>query len=277
MSDFPTEWLDLREPADKRSRNAEIAQAVAARFALRDALCVVDLGSGTGANLRAIAPLLPRQQSWTLVDNNPALLDAAKTRLAAWADASAEEADRLQLEKDGRKIGVTFSSADLAAGHDPVLKNGPELVTASAFFDLVSEAFIRGLAKAVAMRGAAFYATLTCNGLYRWTPHRPSDNQIAAAFQRHQMRDKGFGPAAGPLAAAYLADQFRLNGYLVLEGDSPWRLGRGDRTLIDELVRGHAIAAAEAGGVDEKTIVSWVTVARTAATVGHTDTFAYPA
>jgi SAM-dependent methyltransferase len=277
VSDFSTEWLDLREPADKRSRNRDIADAVAARFALRDAVCVVDLGAGTGANLRALASLLPRQQSWTLVDNNPALLEAAKARLAAWADASAEEGERFHLEKDGRKISVIFSLADLAAGIDPVLKNGPELVTASAFFDLVSEAYIRSLVKAVAVRGAAFYATLTCNGLYRWTPHRPSDNQIAAAFQRHQMRDKGFGPAAGPLAAACLADQFRLHGYLVLEGDSPWRLGRGDRTLIDELVRGHAIAAAEAGGVDEKTIVSWVTVARTAATVGHTDMFAYQA
>ena len=61
------------------------------------------------------------------------------------------------------------------------------------------------------------------------------------------MRDKGFGPAAGPMAPSHLADQFRLNGYSVLEGESPWDLGRNDRMLIEELVRGHAMAAGETG------------------------------
>ncbi len=146
----------------------------------------------------------------------------------------------------------------------------------SAFLDLVSEAYINRLAKAVAARRAAFYAALTHNGLQRWNPHRPADNQMASAFHRHQMRDKGFGPAAGPLAASLVADAFRLNGYLVLEGESPWRLERNDRMLVDELVRGHAVAVTETGAVDAKTVVAWVSVPRTGALVGHTDTFAVP-
>ena len=55
---------------------------------------------------------------------------------------------------------------------------------------------------------------------------------MTAAFQRHQMRDKGFGPAAGPLAGSHLVDQFRINGHVVLEGESPWRLERTDRMLM---------------------------------------------
>ena len=47
--------------------------------------------------------------------------------------------------------------------------------------------------------------------------------------------------------------------------------------LIDELVRGHAVAVTETGAVDEKTVVAWVNVSRTAAFVGHTDMFAVPA
>ena len=35
---------------------------------------VVDLGCGTGSNLRALAPPCPRRQSWRLVDRDPALL-----------------------------------------------------------------------------------------------------------------------------------------------------------------------------------------------------------
>jgi SAM-dependent methyltransferase len=277
VSNFSAEWLDLREAADRRARNSEIANAVAARFALRDELRIVDLGSGTGANLRATAPLLPNRQAWTLVDNDPELSEAANAKLCRWADAAERDGETLRLKKGERDITVTFATADLANCETALLDGAPHLVTASAFFDLVSEDFIRRLAKAVMTSEAAFYAALTYNGLQKWTPHRPADNQMIAAFHRHQMRDKGFGPAAGPLAASQLADQFRLNGYLVLEGESPWQLERGDRMLIDELVRGQAVAVTETGTVDAKTIVAWINVPRAAALVGHTDTFAVPA
>lgn len=276
MSDFSPEWLTLREAADVRARNSGVANAVAARFALRDELSVVDLGSGTGSNLRATALLLPARQKWTLVDRDTSLLDAAKLKLIRWAERHDDHGETLEIEKGGRQISVAFRTADLANDTRTLLDERPQLITASAFFDLTSEDYIRELAKAVVARGAAFYATLTYNGLQKWTPHRPADNQMTAAFQRHQMRDKGFGPAAGPLAGSHLVDQFRINGYVVLEGESPWRLERNDRMLIDELIRGHAVAVTEAGGIDDKTVVSWVNVSRSAAFVGHTDVFAAP-
>ncbi|SFV32569.1 class I SAM-dependent methyltransferase [Hyphomicrobium facile] len=276
MSDFSPEWLDLREAADARARNASVANAVAARFALRGDLRILDLGAGTGANLRATSALLPERQTWTLVDHDPALLDVAKSKLIQWADRHEETGETLLLEKGRLRITVTFKTADLARDTQMLLDEKPQLVTASAFFDLTSEDYIRTLAKAVTAAGAAFYATLTYNGLQKWTPHRPADNQMTAAFQRHQMRDKGFGPAAGPLAPSHLVDQFRINGHVVVEGDSPWRLERNDRMLIDELIRGYAVAVTESGGVDAKAVVGWVNVTRTAAFVGHTDVFAAP-
>jgi hypothetical protein len=277
VSEFSPEWLDLREPADLRARSSEVTNAVSARFALRDDVRVLDLGSGTGANLRATAPLLPKRQTWKLVDRDARLLEVAKARLVAWADASEVSGEDVHLRKDGREINVIFTIADLASETKHLVDEPLELVTASAFFDLASEDYIRALAKAVSDRRAAFYATLTYNGQRRWIPHRPADNQMAAAFHRHQLRDKGLGNAAGPLASAHLADQFRLNGYAVIEGDSNWRLERSERMLIEELVRGHAVAVSEIGGIDAKTIVDWINVPRTGAVVCHTDTFAVPA
>jgi SAM-dependent methyltransferase len=274
VSNFSAEWLDLREIADARARNSDIANAVAARFALRDELRVLDLGSGTGANLRATAPLLPAKQDWTLVDHDEALLDSARTRLVRWADSHVVDGDVLELKKGERTIRVSFRSADLARQTQALIDEGAQLVTASAFFDLTSETYMRDMSKAVIGAKAAFYATLTFNGVQNWAPHRPADNQMKAAFQRHQMRDKGFGPAAGPLAAAHLVDQFRINGYMALEGDSPWRLERGDRMLIEELVRTYAVAVTEERGIDEKSVVAWLNVPRNAAFVGHTDVFA---
>ncbi|MFN0218294.1 MAG: class I SAM-dependent methyltransferase [Hyphomicrobium sp.] len=276
MSTFSPEWLGLREGADARARNNAVADAVSARFQLRDCVSVLDLGCGAGANLRATSRLLPSQQTWTLVDLDAELLAHAKTVLSSWADTAEPDGENLALTKGRTEIRVRFRQADLARDLGDVIGEGADLVTASAFFDLVSPDFIRSLARAAAEKRAAIYAVLTYNGVQRWSPHRPADNQISSAFNHHQMRDKGIGLAAGPMAAAHLADQFRLNGYTVNEGDSRWRLGSADRMLIDELVRGYAMAAAETGLVDQKSVEAWIKVTRGGAEIGHTDIFAAP-
>lgn len=278
MSGFSADWLSLREAADHRSRSYELAQALAARFEGHPSVRVVDLGCGTGSNLRATSALLGEHQSWTLVDYDADLLIAARMQLKAWADNVREDGDALVLTKDRRALTVSFRQADLAADLDAALGAEADLVTASALFDLCSPEFIRRFAAAVARRKAIFYTVLTYNGIQRWTPHRPADNAMASAFHRHQMRDKGFGASAGPTAPAHLADQFRLAGYTVQEADSPWKLAAPrDAALIGELANGFAQAVTETGAVDQKTIEVWRKVAHTGAETGHTDTLAVPA
>ena len=63
MSGFSPEWLALREPADTRARDPGLLGALAASLAGRDSVEVVDLGCGTGANIRAIAPELGATQT----------------------------------------------------------------------------------------------------------------------------------------------------------------------------------------------------------------------
>lgn len=276
MTAFTSQWLALREPADRRARNRELADALAARFALREDVSVLDLACGAGAALRAIAPLLPAKQHWLLADHDEGLIEAAKVALSSWADHSEETAGQLRLKRDGREIDVEFRRVDLARDASALISEAPHLVTASALFDLVSQTFMRDLVGALAANRCAVYATLTYNGVQRWTPHRPNDNQMTAAFHRHQMRDKGFGLAAGPVASAYFADQLRLHDYIVLEGSSDWQLTSSDRMLIEELARGHALAVAETGSVPDADIARWVGVKRSAAIVGHEDIFAVP-
>lgn len=276
MSGFSPDWLALREPVDHRSRNKELAASLSARFQQRSTVEVVDLGCGTGSNLRATALLLPDTQSWTLVDYDERLLEAARNALARWADAAQVSGEDLALTKGSRQISVQFRRADLNAGLEAALGDKPDLVTASALFDLCSPAFIKAFARAVAERRAVFYTVLTYNGIQRWTPRQPGDNAMMAAFHAHQTTDKGFGPSAGPIAPAHLADAFRLAGYSVLEGDSPWLLGSRDQALVSELATGFAGAVRETGAVDAKSIDAWLKVTRTGADVGHTDTLALP-
>jgi len=276
MSAFSAEWLDLREPVDHRSRNKALAHALARHFEGWRPLRVVDLGCGTGSNLRATAPLLGPEQHWTLVDVDAALLEAAAARLTAWADGCEAGADTLVLCKGPKRIHVQFRRADLAGDLDAALGPPADLVTAAALFDLVSPAFMTRFAATLATRKSAFYTVLTYDGDQRWTPPHAADPRMLEAFHRHQGRDKGFGSAAGPAAADLLRERFAAAHYRVQEADSAWRLEPEDAGLIADLARGFAAAVAETGAIDALTLADWRDVVRTGALVGHADTLALP-
>ncbi|CAN0482726.1 unnamed protein product, partial [Phaeothamnion confervicola] len=170
MSGFSPEWLALREPVDHRSRDNALAGLLAGRLQPRPEPQIVDLGCGTGSNLRALAPLLGPRQRWTLVDYDPRLLDAAREKLSAWADRVEARDECLVLKKADREIVVRFRQADLVEDLEGALGEAPALVTASALFDLCSTTFIARFATAVARRRAIFYTVLTYDGVQTWTP-----------------------------------------------------------------------------------------------------------
>lgn len=276
MSGFSPDWLAMREAADHRARCIATEGRLAAYFAGRDPMTITDVGCGTGSNLRATFALLPREQSWTLVDYDVHLLSEARAQLIRWATLVTVDGDALLLRKSGRRLTVRFRQADLSRDLDAALGAAPDLVTASAFFDLASAAFIETFTRAVVARRSAFYTVLTYNGIQRWTPAHASDAAMNEAFHAHQATDKGFGSAAGPAAPAALLKAFSGAGYDVSEGDSPWTLGVGDHKLVDALAGGYAGAVAETGRVGADAVRSWSVIVRTGCVVGHTDTLALP-
>ena len=109
MTGFSAQWLALREPADHRARDVSLRDKVVhdldhlARVR-PGPINLVDLGCGSGSNLRALAPHLPMTQHWTLVDYDPALLSAAKAALTQWADKIVSEQETLVVLKNGKHI-----------------------------------------------------------------------------------------------------------------------------------------------------------------------------
>ncbi len=255
---FSAEWLALREPADHRSRSAELLAALATRVEGRDVLRITDLGCGTGSNLRATAPALGPNQEWTLVDYDPALLQAAAKVLTVWADESKAIGDNLVLVKDGKNIGVTFRIADLNKDLEQVISGEIDIVTASALFDLISEPWMRRFVKALKTTPAIFYTVLTYNGEDDFIPPHPFDWGMLNAFKIHQKRDKGFGPAEGPMAAATLARILREEGYGVETADSPWVLKPSDIALKTELLKGLHGAVMETGIISDNGANDWL-------------------
>jgi SAM-dependent methyltransferase len=262
MSGFSPDWLALREPADHASINAAVRAACVRVFAGRDIVRIVDLGCGTGSNLRSLAPALGVRQHWMLIDNDPALLEIAGTSAALSG------------------VEVACKRVDLASVEFRPLLSGADLVTASALFDLFSVEAIERLAAAIAAERCAFYTVLTYDGIAAFLPEHPADGDMREAFNQHQRTDKGFGPAAGPNASDALAAAFARYGYSVVRGKSPWVLDAHHRTLRRELERGWAAAVRETGLVHPATIDDWLAhrnAASSAVTIiGHEDLLALP-
>jgi len=279
MGEFSAEWLALREPADHRARNAAVSAAAAGAFARRNTLRVVDLGCGTGSNLRAIAPSLPNRQHWRLIDADRPLLAAARTALTRWADRAETAPDgSLRIWHGAKTISVAFEPTDLAANLDEALAGEVDLVTAAAFFDLVSASWISDFSAMLIARALPLYAVLTYNGAERLMPAHPADHAMLAAFHAHQRTDKGFGVAAGPDAATCLQRGFTEAGWQVDAGHSDWRLGRDDAGLIAMLANGAAAAVAETGLVPAVDIADWRAAHQSVQRwlIGHLDLFARP-
>lgn len=273
---FSDDWLALREAADRRARNAALERRLADALAGLSEQRIVDLGAGTGANLRALAPRLGRRQHWTLLDHDGALARIARARLAAFADTAREDGAALELTLGDRAIRVSFAQADLARDPAAPFASAPHLVTASAFHDLVSTGWCAAFAAAARGSGAAIHSALTCDGRDAWLPPHPADAAVAAAFRAHQSSDKGFGPAAGADGAGVLAQALAAQGYRLETADSPWRLGPADGALIARLAAGTAEAAAHI--MDPPTARDWgrSRAGATACTIGHLDLLALP-
>lgn len=222
---FSAEWLALREPVDHAARNRDVLNAVNALFVGKKTVRVTDIGSGTGSTVRALTPALDADLSWHLVDYDPNLLDIAKTEAAA--------------------APVVISRADLSISLDAIFAHPSDIVTTSAFLDLVSADWLSRFAEAVAERGLPFYAALTYDGRAGCLPPLEDDAIVLAAFNAHQKTDKGFGPALGPDAAEHAVSCFEAAGYRVVKGLSDWQAGPDHAVFQKMLLGGWRDAATE--------------------------------
>jgi len=261
---FSSEWLALREPHDQRARNREVLAAVAAAFAGQPDIAVVDLACGTGSTLRALAPHLPARQIWRLVDNDLSLL----ARAGANAPAG---------------VSVTPTPVDLARDLEAALDGALDLVTTSALLDLVSPEWLERFVVETAARRLPVYAALSYDGRAALDPVDPLDATIIAAVNRHQRRNKGFGPALGPAAALDAVERFHEVGYTVVQGVSDWVFGTDDREMQAEVLSGWASAVRELDELALPDLIDWlarrrdlVAAGRATMRVGHVDVFARP-
>ena len=115
-------WLELREPADAAARARDLADNSPRQPPATGRWVIHDLGCGTGAMGRWLAPLLDGPQHWVLHDRDADLLELAVTDLpgpaadgaAVTVEAKRSDITRLQPQRPrGRDADHRLG----AAGH----------------------------------------------------------------------------------------------------------------------------------------------------------------
>jgi hypothetical protein len=228
-----------------------------------------DLGGGTGAMGRWLAPLLPGAQHWVVHDRDADLLDIAVVDLPGPA-------------ADGAAVTVEANRSDITRLHPADLADAT-LITASALLDLLTGDELAGLVTVCAGARCPVLLTLSVVGRVDLTPADPLDSRVAAAFDAHQRRTTEGGRLLGPAAAAAAVEGFGRPGAEVLVRPSPWRLGAFEADLAAEWFTGWVGAAceeqvelaAETGAYARRRLAQ-ARAGRLAVTVDHADLLVLP-
>jgi hypothetical protein len=259
------EWLDLREPADAAARSAELAQRLGRHLPPAGRLVVHDLGAGSGAMGRWLAPRLAGPQHWVMHDRDAALLERAV------ADPPGPAADGAAVTVEARRSDITRPAPDDLAG--------ASLIVASALLDMLTADELTGMLSACTAIGRCpMLLAMTVVGRVALTPAEPLDAHVAAAFNAHQRRATTAGRLLGPDAVDAASEALRRTGAEVLVRGSPWRLDAAHADLTVEWFDGWLAAActqepaltADAGAYRDRRLAQ-AAAGKLAITVDHAD------
>ena len=167
------DWLALREPADAAARATDLVVTVGAALPPSGPAVVCDLGCGSGSMGRWLAPRLPGQQHWIMVDRDPDLLAVAAAGMPTTVTVETRQRDITRL--------------------DPAELAGASLITASALLDMLTADELDRFVASCSAPGCPVLVTISVIGRVEFDPFDPLDQLIATG----STRTSGGPPAAG--------------------------------------------------------------------------------
>lgn len=274
---FSADWLAARERFDHTARDrAWPVFAERIQTLLPGIRRIVDLGCGTGSNLRYLSrrlfELAPAgQRQALLIDADSSLLMVAR---------------RCHRTAPAGISNIEYQQTNLAGAPDwPALQPG-DLVSASALVDLVSLAWLGDLLDRCRRANAVVLLALSYDGRSNWLPAHPLDREVVRLFNLDQQSDKGLGSALGPAAAATASSLLERLGYGVWQARSDWQLDTrhaSARRVVSALISDHARIAVQAQSESAEHFEQWAATrqrqlrtGRLRVRIGHLDVLAAP-
>ena len=220
---------------------------------------IIDLGAGTGANQRWLAPRLPFRQRWIHLDHDPAISRS------------------LSLPEDTLIID---DGVEALAGLLASRSGGRRLVTCSALLDLLTMTQIYDVCRAVIDSRVPALFSLSVTGTLNVTPTHPDDQLLLAAFNDHQRR----AGRAGPDATSVATHALRAGGCHVFCQETPWQLSAAiDQAFIEQVLQERLDAAVACQPTLAATAAAWLGLRRVQLALGivqidlgHCDILALP-
>jgi hypothetical protein len=220
---------------------------------------IIDLGAGTGANQRWLAPRLPLRQRWIHLDHDPVISRS------------------LPLPDDTMIIDESVEALSQLLARPGV---DQRLVTCSALLDVLTTDQIHEVCGALIDNRVPGLFSLTVTGTFGVSPTDPHDQQLLDAFNDHQRRTG----RAGPDAVNVALDAMLGGGFTVRTQETPWRLtASNDPAFVEQLLRERLEAAVAQDPSLATTAATWFELRRTQLTdgilhidLGHLDILSLP-
>jgi hypothetical protein len=236
-------WLRLAEPFDHAARSAGLVEDLRAVLPAERPIGLVDLGAGTGSNLRYLAPRLGGEQEWHLFDRRQRMLDELPDELGRWA---AERA--LPAHRSGDVLYVGPWQVRWSALGATLPDVGAHAIVANGFLASLDQDAIQDLADWLVDRGVPFLASANLDQRVRIVPGHALDDAVLVSARPDPVEMlagllDGFDVRVESTDWRIGADQPDLQRASIarIGGDAAWRAARLEQ--IDrgrlEIVLGH--------------------------------------
>ncbi len=217
-------WLNQRYEVDRQARNKEVESIFRARLSAGK-ITIVDIGAGTGSNLRYYhGRLSAQEQHWYLVDQEKVLLEETLANLDSEVNQCEENV--WQLRHNQKDIVVHFVEADVFTNSiDPFLERA-DLILSNAFFDLASAVQLRDFLGKLDFGRQTFLSTINYTGM-RFIPGDTEDGYWIDHYEEHMRRDRPEGRSTGPDCVGLIIEFFEHQDLRYHVGGSNWELKEG--------------------------------------------------
>lgn len=257
-NNFPR-YLASKKTVDDRALNQRVWDALAESLNTYEDVEILEIGGGIGTMIERLLERKTLQHVYyTLLDEQPENILAAKERLPKWADeenfAWHWEDETLVLWKMGLQTKVDFLAEDLFGF---LARRSAEqqydLLIAHAFLDLVDiPATLPKLFETLKPDGR-FYFTINFDGETIFEPAQPNEAEIMAAYHRTMDERLIKGNLSGDSRAGrHLFTHLRKAGGRILEaGASDWVVYGDEKGYpVDEAYFLHFIVDTVRGALD---------------------------
>lgn len=266
-------YLAAKKSIDQRSLHPRVWGEVWQRCP-QPPLQILELGAGIGTMIeRLIEKGVLKQADYCALDLNPEVLEAAKHRIAAWADNQnlkiSERDQGLSLIGRELELTLTFKTGDISESLSGEMIGKWDLLLANAVLDLVDiPTVLPNLLTALKPQGE-FYFTITFDGLTAFEPaiDPQLDAQIIELYHRTMDERRYAGKPAGHSRSGriLLRELTRLGATIHAAGPSDWIVFPGENgytndeeTLVEAILDTMENALTNQGEIGEQDLTFWL-------------------